>query len=167
MKSQIENEDYPELIIDLPAMPSMQIELAALKKQIDKMLAACEDADISFRDHQPICKICYGSGWAPLYRGGKRTMTRCASSYLEPNTVPPTLKCSGSPQAVEWWQRNHKDLSAEIWRLVMRIGGTEEQMSAYIVNKFHVEWLDTLMIEQLEYILIKLNQRLAMKGKAA
>ncbi len=158
MTIQVEHPDYPDRTIEIEPMTPMS---GTLRNLVKKMQLKCEDPGAKFHDHEPTCRVCFGSGLAPIYQKGIRKIMRCPASFWD--ATEKKLRCRGNADWRDWDNSNKKDLCNAFWKLAIELKLSEEGIQKRLRDEYNVDWPDELLVEQIELILVKLNHAINKK----
>src|SRR5689334_9948423 len=115
-------------------MTSIQSELGPMKALVKRMLERVADPNAPFSDHRPTCRCCLDAGWAPVYRAGKRHVTRCPAWKWTPDPTHPEGgkgECFGYQDWKIWETTNKQDLARAIWHALIYVDGDEEKFKVW------------------------------------
>lgn len=147
-------------------MTSIQEELGSTKALVRKMLNKAADPTAKFDDHTPVCRTCHGSGWAPVYKNGRRFVLRCSGWVFVVDKEDPMKSkghCEGDPGWREKEMQNKRDLCSQIWLTLITLESDEDKFRDWLAKEYKTDRLDSLTIEQLELLLLKVKRRLETK----
>jgi hypothetical protein len=129
-------------------------QMIAAKDYAQYILGKVQDPNQKFLNHQPICKLCLGTGSRTVYRYGKAYRKRCESATWDVETN--RLICAGNSNAQQLETENKKDLSTEIWKIVSK-EKLKEAFNLFLIKDYQTEKLGTLLTDQLYRILCMLH----------
>jgi hypothetical protein len=119
-----------------------------------KLVEKAQNPNEKFLNHEPMCKLCLGSGTRTVYQYGRPSRKRCEASTWDSDKK--RLICAGISNWQEVEKENKKDLSSEIWKIVVR-EKLKEAFMFFLKQDYHTESLSNLLTQQLYTILSMLQ----------
>lgn len=119
-----------------------------------KLIAKAQDRDEKFLNHEPMCKLCLGTGTRTVYQYGRPSRKRCEASTWDSDRH--RLICAGNTNWQELEKENKKDLSSEIWKIIVR-EKVKESFMFFLKQDYRTESLSSLLTQQLYTILCMLQ----------
>lgn len=118
------------------------------------LVAKAQDPNQKFLNHEPMCKLCLGTGSRTVYQYGKPYRKRCEASNWDSDKK--RLICAGVSNWHELEKENKKDLSSEIWKIIAR-EKLKESFMFFLKQDYRAESLSNLLTQQLYTILCMLR----------
>ena len=119
-----------------------------------KLVEKAQNPNEKFLNHEPMCKLCLGTGTRTVYQYGRPSRKRCEASTWDSDKK--RLICAGILNWQELEKENKKDLSSEIWKIVAR-EQVKEAFMFFLKQDYHTESLSNLLTQQLYTILSMLR----------
>ena len=137
-----------------PQQKVVEEKMANAKEYAETMLLKAKDQNQKFLNHSPMCQLCLGTGFRTIYKYGTRFAKRCESATW--NAEKKRLVCAGNSDYQQFETENKKDLSTEIWKIVVR-EKLKEPFMFFLKQDYQVEQLGSLLTQQLYTILSTLR----------
>lgn len=118
------------------------------------LVKKAQDPNKKFLNHEPMCKLCLGTGTRTVYQYGRQSRKRCEASTW--NSDRHRLICAGNTNWQELEKENKKDLSSEIWKIIVR-EKLKEAFMFFLKQDYRTESLSNLLSQQLYTILCMLQ----------
>jgi len=118
------------------------------------LVKKAQDPNEKFLNHEPMCKLCLGTGTRTIYQYGKPYRKRCEASTWD--SEKNRLICAGNTNWQDLEKENKKDLSSEIWKIVVR-EQLKEAFNFFLKQDYKTDKLSSLLSQQLYTILCMLQ----------
>jgi len=118
------------------------------------LIAKAQDLNQKFLNHSVMCSLCLGTGSRTVYQYGRPSRKRCESATWD--TDKKRFICAGNSNAQQLETENKKDLSTEIWKIVVK-EKLKEQFNLFLKQDYHTDKLGNLLTQQLYTILCMLR----------
>lgn len=118
------------------------------------LIAKTMDSNEKFLNHKPMCSLCLGTGFRTSYKYGIAYRQRCESSTWDESQK--RLICAANKNALELELENKKDLSSEIWKIIVK-QQLKEGFNAFLKQDYQTDKLSNLLTQQLYTILCGLS----------
>ncbi len=117
----------------------------------EKMLAKASNPSAKFiaKNSSKVCPSCLGSGVRTIYHNGRPYAKRCESAQWD--SQKKRFICLGNPYWQELELANRKDLTNQIWKIVMSLK-QKKSFLFWLKQEYKTISLSTLSIQQLELI---------------
>lgn len=118
------------------------------------LIAKAQDPNQKFLNHSVMCSLCLGTGNRTVYQYGKPSRKRCETATWDDNKKH--FICAGNANSQQLETENKKDLSTEIWKIVVK-EKLKEQFNLFLKQDYQTEKLGSLLTGQLYTILCMLR----------
>lgn len=119
-----------------------------------KLVEKAQNPNEKFLNHEPMCKLCLGSGTRTVYQYGRASRKRCEASTWD--ETKKRLICAGISNWQQLEVENKQDLSREIWKIVVR-EQVKEAFNFFLKQDYKADKLSSLLTQQLYTILSMLR----------
>ena len=119
-----------------------------------KLVEKAQNPNEKFLNHEPMCKLCLGSGTRTVYQYGRPSRKRCEASTWD--ETKKRLICAGTNNWQQLEVENKQDLSREIWKIVVR-EQVKEAFNFFLKQDYKADKLSSLLTQQLYTILCMLR----------
>jgi hypothetical protein len=137
-----------------PQQKIVEEKMTSAKDYAETMLLKAKDQTQKFLNHSPMCQLCLGTGSRIIYKYGTRFAKRCEAATWDAEKK--RLVCAGNSNWQELETDNKKDLSSEIWKIVVR-EKLKEPFMFFLKEDYKTDKLANLLIQQLYTILCMLR----------
>jgi hypothetical protein len=126
------------------------------KELAEKMLAKASNKSVKFPNSKAssVCPSCLGTGTRYVYHYGKRLAKRCEAAKWDAEKK--RFICVGNPDAEMLERVNKKDLTCQIWKIVMFLK-QKESFLLWLQQQYKTEDISCFSLQQLELILNKVQ----------
>lgn len=137
---------------------STKDSIVKAKELAEKILAKAKDKSVKFPNSKTslICVCCLGTGIRYVYSYGKRLAKRCESAKWDGEKK--RFICLGNPDSENLELANKKDLTNQIWKIVMFLK-QKESFILWLEKEYKTQSLSCFSLQQLELILNKVKSQ--------
>lgn len=138
----------------------VQKEMAKAYNYGQYLINKAQDPNEKFSNHKPMCQLCLGTGSRTFYKYGIAYRERCETATWDETTK--RLICAGNSNAQQLELENKRDLSSEIWKIVVK-EGVKESFNFFLKQDYQTDKLSNLLTQQLYTILCTLRSGRLLK----
>ncbi len=137
-----------------PQQKIVDEKMASAKEYAENMLLKANNQSEKFLNHQPMCRLCLGTGNRIIYEYGRRFAKRCEGAIWDP--AKKRLICSGISNWKDLEQKNKYDLASQIWKIVSK-QRLKIPFMIFLREDYQTQILRNLLTQQLDTILSMLH----------
>lgn len=138
-------------------MPTNKLNSKTKAEELaQRIIAKASDESAKFTSSKAstVCSSCRGTAMRYVYQYGRRYVKRCEAAVWSKEKK--RFICGGNPESEKIEQANRKDLTGQIWKIVM-FRREKESFLLWLEQEYNTQSLSSFSLKQLEFVLNKVK----------